>query len=78
MEIYWQLVINCIYIYNTIAYAPHFIIIIIIGSNDKSVIVWDLKGNLSFDSELVRRFTPALFLDNHEEVNIYVSIYLQS
>lgn len=38
------------------------------GSNDKSVIVWDLKGNLGFDSELARRFTPALFLDNHEEV----------
>ncbi|XP_033185923.2 WD repeat, SAM and U-box domain-containing protein 1 isoform X1 [Bombus vancouverensis nearcticus] len=37
------------------------------GSNDKSVIVWDLKGNLCFDSELARRFTPALFLDNHEE-----------
>lgn len=47
------------------------VLIIISGSNDKSVIVWDLKGNLSLDSELVRRFTPALFLDNHEEVNIY-------
>lgn len=47
------------------------VLIIISGSNDKSVIVWDLKGNLNLDSELVRRFTPALFLDNHEEVNIY-------
>ncbi|XP_046734061.1 WD repeat, SAM and U-box domain-containing protein 1-like [Diprion similis] len=28
------------------------------GSNDKSVIVWDLNGNLSLDSDLVKRCSP--------------------
>ncbi|XP_017890278.1 WD repeat, SAM and U-box domain-containing protein 1-like [Ceratina calcarata] len=41
------------------------------GSNDKSVIVSDLTGSLSFDSELARRFVPALFLDDAERSTAY-------
>ncbi|XP_076388517.1 WD repeat, SAM and U-box domain-containing protein 1 isoform X2 [Megachile rotundata] len=37
------------------------------GSNDKSVIVWDLTGNLTFDSELARHSAPVLFSDNNEQ-----------
>ncbi|XP_017788766.1 PREDICTED: WD repeat, SAM and U-box domain-containing protein 1-like [Habropoda laboriosa] len=37
------------------------------GSNDKSAIVWDLTGNLCLDSELARRFTPALLSQDREE-----------
>ncbi|CAK9819292.1 WD repeat, SAM and U-box domain-containing protein 1 [Anthophora quadrimaculata] len=37
------------------------------GSNDKSVIISDLTGNLCLNSDLARRLTPSSFSDDHEE-----------
>lgn len=41
------------------------------GSNDKSVIIWDLTGNLCLDSELSRTFASTTFtLTDHEKVDM--------
>lgn len=41
---------------------------VIAGSNDKSVIVWDLAGNLTVDSELSRNVGTKWFVNDSERV----------
>lgn len=41
----------------------------IAGSNDKSVIVWDLTGNLTVDSELSRNVGTKWFMNDPEKVS---------
>jgi len=42
---------------------------IITGSNDKSVIAWDLTGNLTIDSELSKNIGTKWFVNDPEKVS---------
>lgn len=48
---------------------------ILAGSNDKSVIAWDLTGNLTIDSELSRNIGTKWFVNDPEKV-VYTRLYI--
>ena len=44
----------------------------IAGSNDKSVIIWDLTGNLTLDSEIGHGSRPIQYSGNDETVSEHI------